>query len=44
MSRGRSDATPEQGALAVLAEIAARAADGDLEARLPHLGDTPQAS
>ncbi|GID91338.1 methyl-accepting chemotaxis protein [Amorphoplanes digitatis] len=44
MSRDKSGVAGEQQALAVLAEIAARAADGDLEARVPHLGDTPQAA
>ncbi|GLW33804.1 methyl-accepting chemotaxis protein [Actinoplanes regularis] len=47
MSRRRSDIGQEQAdtqALAVLAEIVARAADGDLEARVPQLGDSPQAA
>ncbi|GGN10890.1 methyl-accepting chemotaxis protein [Actinoplanes campanulatus] len=47
MRRLKSDTAQDQAetqALAVLAEIVARAADGDLEARVPRLGDSPQAA
>ncbi|MBO3743241.1 methyl-accepting chemotaxis protein [Actinoplanes flavus] len=47
MSRRKSETAPvpaETQALAVLAEVVARAADGDLEARVPQLGDSPEAA
>lgn len=48
--REAKDTAPEQGgtsdsrrdALAALADVVARAADGDLETRVPHLGDEPE--